>query len=119
MTSNVTIGGLTREGRDAVNELSYIFLDAQEESGLSAEDLIVRIHKNTPDAFVMRACEVAKTLKGKIKFVSDETTIEQLLCDGKPIAEARDYIIDGCNSPTVPGFSQDVPRACEPLRRKS
>ncbi len=109
LTANITIGGLTRDGRDGVNELSYLFLDAEKDLGLSAEDLIIRIHKNTPDAFVMKACEVAKALRGKLKFVSDETTIQQLLVDGKPIEYARDYIIDGCNSPTVPGYSQDVP----------
>jgi len=109
LTANITVGGLTKDGRDAVNELSYLFLDAEDDTGLSEEDLIIRVHKNTPDAFLMRACEVAKSLRGKLKFVSDETTIQQLLTDGKPVEYARDYIIDGCNSPTVPGYSQDVP----------
>ncbi len=106
--ANVTLGGLTKDGRDAVNELSYLFLDAEEDVRLTAEDLVIRIHKNTPDAFLMKACEVAKLLRGKLKFLSDETTIQQLLTDGKPIEFARDYIIAGCNTPTVPGRSQDI-----------
>ncbi|MFX0203653.1 MAG: pyruvate formate lyase family protein, partial [Candidatus Hodarchaeota archaeon] len=106
---NVTLGGLTRDGRDAVNELSYLFLDAEEDVRLTAEDLVIRVHKNTPDAFLMRACEVAKSLSGKLKFLSDETAIQQLLSDGKPVEYARDYIVAGCNTPTVPGFSQDTP----------
>ena len=106
--TNVTLGGLTKDGKDAVNELSYLFLDAEEDVGLTAEDLVIRIHKNTPDAFVMRACEVAKLLRGKLKFVSDETAIQQLLTDGKPVEYARDYVIAGCNIPTVPGYSQDM-----------
>jgi formate C-acetyltransferase len=107
--ANITLGGLTKDGRDAVNELSYLFLDAEEDVGLSAEDIIIRIHRNTPDAFLMRACEVAKKLRGKFKWVSDETIVQQALADGKPIELARDYSIDGCFQPTVGGWSQDIP----------
>ncbi|MFX0046391.1 MAG: pyruvate formate lyase family protein, partial [Candidatus Hermodarchaeota archaeon] len=109
LIANMTLGGLTKDGRDGVNELSYLFLDAEQDVRLSQEDLIIRIHKNTPDAFVMKACEVAKVLRGKLKFLSDETTIQQLLNDGKPIEYARDYIITGCNSPGVQARSLDVP----------
>ncbi len=105
---NIILGGLTRDGKDAVNELSYIFLDAEDDVRLTAEDLVIRVHKNTPDAFLMKACQVAKSLRGKLKFVSDEMTIQQLLSDGKPIEYARDYIVTGCSSPSVPGRSQDI-----------
>lgn len=111
LATNITIGGITANGRDAVNELSYLFLEAEKDVGLSAEDLIVRVHKNTPDAFIIKACEVAKVLQGKLKFLSDETTIQQLLAQGKPVEYARDYIITGCNTPSVPACSQDVPGA--------
>jgi choline trimethylamine-lyase len=111
LTANITVGGLTKEGKNAVNDLSYLFVDAETDVGLSGEDIIIRIHKITPESFVVRACEVAKILQGKLKFVSDETIIQQLLTDGKPITYARDYIIDGCDTPSVSGFSQDTPGA--------
>jgi choline trimethylamine-lyase len=111
LTANITVGGLTKEGKNAVNELSYLFVDAETDVGLSGEDIIIRINKITPEAFVMKACEVAKILRGKLKFVSDDTIIQQLLTDGKPIQHARDYIIDGCDTPSVSGFSQDTPGA--------
>jgi pyruvate-formate lyase len=106
--SNTTLGGLTKDGRDAVNELSYLFLDAEEDVRLLSDDIVIRIHKNTPDAFLMRACEVARLLRGKLKFVSDETAIQQLLSDGKPLEYARDYIVVGCLLPTVPAYSHDA-----------
>ena len=77
MISNITLGGLTREGRDAVNELSYLFLEAEKIVQLSNEDIVIRVHKNTPEAFLMKACEVAKLLRGKLKFISDETAIQE------------------------------------------
>ena len=103
------MGGLTKDGKNAVNELSYLFLDAEKDVGLNSEDIVVRVHKTTPDAFLIKACEVAKLLSGKLKFVSDETIIQQLMNDGKPVEYARDYGITGCHTPTVPGFSQDIP----------
>ncbi|MCR4443343.1 MAG: pyruvate formate lyase family protein [Peptococcaceae bacterium] len=109
MTVNFVLGGLTKDGKDAVNELSYIFLEAEKEIALSCEDIIVRISKKTPDAFVIKACELANALKGKVKFLSDETVIKGLMNDGKPAELARQYIITGCNTPTVPGYSLDVP----------
>jgi len=104
--SGITLGGIDAKGHNGVNDLSYIFLAAEEDVRLQ-EDLTVRIHSSTPDTFLMKACEIAYKMKGKIKFVSDETIINQLLKDGKPISYARDYAITGCFIRTVPGISFD------------
>ena len=109
--ANITLGGVTREGKDAVNELSYLFLDAEKDVRLTVEEFVIRVSKSNPDAFLMKACEVAKLLRGKFKFVSDDTTIRQLLSDGKPVEYARDYIVTGCFTPTVPVYSYDTSAA--------
>jgi formate C-acetyltransferase len=111
LTANITVGGVTADGRDAVNELSYLFLEAEQDARLSGEDIVVRVHRSNPDAFVKKAVEVAHSLRGKLKFVSDETIIQQLMVDGKPLEMARSYIIDGCDTPSVAGESQDIPGA--------
>jgi pyruvate formate-lyase/glycerol dehydratase family glycyl radical enzyme len=108
-TVNVILGGVTPQGDDAVNALSYLFLEADRKVGLSENDLVIRIHSKNPKEWVEKACEVAKTLKGKLKFMSDETCIQQLVDDGHPLEWARDYIITGCNSPSIPGRSFDLP----------
>ena len=106
--SDITLGGITKDGKDAVNELSYLFLEAEEDVSLHAEEFVIRINRKTPEAFLLRACETAKKLKGKLKFICDETAIQQLVYDGKPLEAARDFIVSGCALPTVPGFSFDV-----------
>lgn len=108
---DITLGGITKDGRDAVNELSYLFLDADEDVRLQTPEIVIRVNKNNPEAFLMRACAALKSLNGKYKFVSDSTIIQQLLNDGKPIEYARDYIIAGCWAATVPGRSFDLPGA--------
>ena len=104
--SGITLGGFDSEGRNGVNELSYVFLEAEEDVQLQ-EDLTVRVHNSTPDAFLMKACNIARMMRGKIKFVSDDTIVKQLLSDGKPIEYARDYGITGCFIHTVPGKTFD------------
>ena len=104
--SVITLGGIDINGNNAVNDLSYVFLEAEEQVRLQ-EDLAVRIHTSSPDHFVVRACEVAKLVRGKIKFVSDVTAGQQLTYQGKKVQEARDYAVTGCFTRTVPGRSFD------------
>jgi formate C-acetyltransferase len=107
MLSNITLGGVTSDGRDGVNELSYLFLEAEADVRLSSEEIVIRVHQSTPEAFLVKACEVAKLLRGKLKFVSDETAIAQFLSDGKAIRDARDYAVTGCFLPVIPARSHD------------
>ena len=106
---NIVLGGVDKEGKNAVNELSYLFLEADRTVRLPMEDLVVRIGRETPREFIYKAAEVAKELKGKIKFVGDEVHLKQLTHDGYPLELARDYIVTGCNSPAIQGVSLDVP----------
>lgn len=102
------VGGITPDGRDAVNELSYMILDAEGDVGLSSEDIMVRLNKLNPESYYRKALETAKKLGGKLKFVSDETSIQSMLSLGVPLEKARDYISAGCHNPTVPYFSRNT-----------
>ena len=106
---NITLGGQDREGNCAVNELTYLLMAAEEKVGMTAEDLVIRVSENSPYEYLLAATRLAKSLKGKLKFVSDPVAIAQLLADGYPLELAQDYIITGCNSPSIPGISLDVP----------
>ncbi len=108
-TVNFILGGVTPDGRDAVNSLSYLVLEADKKVGLGQNDLVIRIHEQSPDEWVEQACEAAKTLRGKLKFMGDETIIDQMLSDGFPLELARDYSVMGCNTTTVAGRSSDLP----------
>jgi formate C-acetyltransferase len=106
--ANITIGGVTPEGRDAVNDLTYVFMKAEEIVALTAEEIVVRVGTANPEEFLLRACELALKLKGKIKFNGDATGIRQLLSDGKTLEEARDFVVLGCSTPNSPGKSHDI-----------
>ncbi|MBN1321014.1 MAG: hypothetical protein JXA87_09250 [Thermoleophilia bacterium] len=108
---SMTLGGVTPDGRDAVNELSYLFLEAEQVVGLNAEEITIRVTNSNPDSFLLKAIEVSKNLRGKFKFVSDKTIISQLLSEGRPVEHARDYVLAGCFTPGVPCHSLDITAA--------
>lgn len=49
---NITLGGQAISGEDATNELSYLFLKAQEHISLPQPNLTARLHKRSPDLFL-------------------------------------------------------------------
>lgn len=104
-----TIGGVTPAGACAVNDLSYLVLEAERAVNMGSDDVVVRIADNTPEKFVHLACEVARDVGGKLKFLGDEATKRNLLLDGMTMEQANDYAIVGCTSPTVGGLSYNIP----------
>lgn len=91
-----TIGGLTPDGRDATNELSYLILKSKREFPLNYPDLSARIHARTPEAFLHAVCETIKEGTGFPKLFFDDEIVPLLLAKGAPIAEANDYCVTGC-----------------------
>lgn len=91
-----TIGGQTRDGRDATNELSLLILQSKREFPLSYPDLAARIHARTPDRFLHAVCETIKEGTGFPKLFFDEEIIPLFLAKGAALDEALDYCIAGC-----------------------
>lgn len=103
-SNTVTIGGLDREGNDATNEVSHLFLEAHENLGALANNLCIRISPQTPREFLRKACESYRYTSGHA-FFNDEVIIKELVEDGYSLEDARDYSIVGCVEPTSTGNS--------------
>jgi len=98
----VTVGGLTKDGQDATNELTYLMLRSKQEFNLDYPDLAARIHKNSPEKYLR---EVAKTIRagsGYPKLFNDEEIIPHLTNKGFTVEEASDYAASGCTEVRVP-----------------
>ncbi len=98
----VTIGGKTPDGRDATNELSYLFLKSKREFPLNYPDLAVRIHSLTPERFLRDVCETIKDGSGFPKLFNDEEIIPLLIAKGAQFEEANDYAASGCTEVRMP-----------------
>jgi pyruvate formate-lyase/glycerol dehydratase family glycyl radical enzyme len=105
------VGGMDRHGADAVNDLTYIFLDVMEESGLRDPNYQARIHPGSPENYLRRAVDVARMGRGVPALFNDEAAIASLVSHGYPLPEARDYGTVGCVELALPGksfFSTDA-----------
>ena len=92
----INLGGVTEEGFDAVNELSYILLDVIEEMRILQPSSMVQISKKNPDRFVKRAVKISKTGFGQPSFFNTDAIIQELLLQGKRIEDARNGGASGC-----------------------
>ncbi len=100
---NLAVGGQLADGNDATNELSYLFLTAQEHIGLPQPNLSARLYKNSPEAFVRQCVRVVAKGSGMPQFFNDEAVIPALINQGIEEPDARDYAIVGCVELTTHG----------------
>ena len=98
----VTIGGQTKEGLDATNELSYILLKSKREFPLNYPDLAARIHTRSPKRFLYEVAETIRAGEGFPKLLNDEDIIPLLLSKGANFEEAYDYSVSGCAECRMP-----------------
>jgi len=100
---NVTIGGQTKEGEDAVNPLSSLILESVGNMGLTQPNLSVRYHREMSDEFMMQCIRVIEKGFGMPAFNNDEIVIPELIRLGVEKADAYDYSAIGCIEIAVPG----------------
>lgn len=97
----LTLGGKTRDGKDATNDLSYLILQSKKGLPLNFPDLAARVHSQTPDRFLYEICETIKDGEGYPKIFNDEDIIPLYLAKGANIEEANDYCMCGCTEPRL------------------
>ncbi|MCK5765170.1 MAG: formate C-acetyltransferase/glycerol dehydratase family glycyl radical enzyme, partial [Bacteroidales bacterium] len=94
--SLINTGGVKADGSDAVNELSFLILDVIEEMRLVQPSSMVQVSKKTPDAFVDRALRIVKTGFGQPSIFNTDAIIQEMLRQGKDLADARNGGASGC-----------------------
>ncbi|WMJ88183.1 trans-4-hydroxy-L-proline dehydratase [Anaerocolumna sp. MB42-C2] len=94
--ANINTGGITPEGQDGVNEISYLILECMDEMKLLQPSSNVQISKKTPKAFLLKACEISRKGWGQPAFYNTEAIIQELLNAGKTITDARKGGTSGC-----------------------
>ncbi|WP_321433698.1 glycyl radical protein [Trichococcus flocculiformis] len=100
---NVTIGGQTRDKKDAVNELSFLVLRSVAQTKLPQPNLTVRYHAGLNKAFMNEAIEVMKLGFGMPAFNNDEIIIPSFIKFGVSEEDAYNYSAIGCVETAVPG----------------
>ena len=92
----INLGGLKPDGTNAVNEMSYIILDVIEEMRLLQPSSMVQLSKHNPDCFIDRAVKIIQTGFGQPSIFNTDAIVQELLNQGKSIADARNGGASGC-----------------------
>jgi pyruvate formate-lyase/glycerol dehydratase family glycyl radical enzyme len=104
LAENLAIGGQTADGRDAVNELTHIVLDATAEMGLTKPSVSLKWFEGTPDTFMHRVLEVVQSHQGGQPAMYNDIGVMRIL-DNMGIAreDLYDWAPVGCIEASVPG----------------
>jgi formate C-acetyltransferase len=94
--ANINNGGLTVEGQDAVNEVTYLILEVIDEMRLLQPSTNIQLSQKSPDKFLRRACEIIRKGWGQPSVFNSELVIAELLRQGKTIQDAREGGTSGC-----------------------
>lgn len=94
--TNINIGGIDKYGNDAVNELSYIILEVQEELHELQPGLSIHVSKVTPDEFVLAGAKVIRQGHGYPSCFNPDTYTQELVRQGKSQEDANEGGCSGC-----------------------
>ena len=100
---NMCVGGITRAGLDATNELTYLLMDAVRHVRIYQPSLSCRIHNGSPQKYMKKIVDVIRLGMGFPACHFDDAHIKMMLAKGVSIEDARDYCLMGCVEPQKSG----------------
>jgi len=102
-TRLLTIGGVDADGRDVTNEISSLTLKARSSLALTQPTVAIRIHEDTPDAFLHEITDAVRQQPGVYSLFNDGMMIPYVMQFGVPLQDARNYSKEGCMRWLIPG----------------
>lgn len=101
---NLCVGGVDQNGMDAVNDLSYMVLQATMEVQMFQPSLSVKYNlARNPDRFLRKVVELIQMGTGFPAFHSDEAGTMMMLNKGVPLPEAYNWNPCGCVETSLAG----------------
>lgn len=100
---NMCVGGVTRDGRDATNDLTYLLMDAVRHVRIYQPSLATRVHNKSSLDYLKKIVDVIRACMGFPAVHFDDAHIKMMLAKGVSIEDARDYCIMGCVEPQKSG----------------
>ena len=94
--AQINCGGINADGSDGVNEVTYLVLDVIEEMRLLQPSSSVQVSKKNPDRFVKRAARIIRTGFGQPSVFNADLVVQELVRQGKTVADARNGGTSGC-----------------------
>jgi len=100
----ITLGGVTPEGEDAVNDMTYVFLKVTEMLKIRDPNINARYNREkNSDTYLRRLCEVNVNTTSTPSIHNDTVVMGSLDEFGYPPEHLRDWAATGCVEPTLSG----------------
>lgn len=106
---SLVLGGLLKDGKNGINELTEMALVAAREVRQIDPKINLRVDKNTPIALYELATELTKIGLGFPQYANDDVVIPCLEYWGYAPEDARNYAIAACWEFIVPENAMDIP----------
>lgn len=101
----VTVGGTDKNGNDAANALTYIFLEVMDELRMRQPNYHARIHANAPAGYLENICSLLAGGSNSPALYNDDVIVQTMCRHGYALKDARDYTAVGCVEPVSQGKS--------------
>ena len=105
---SLTVGGVTRGGGDAANELTRMVLRVSRDLCMIDPKINLRISARTDLDLLSLAVELTRKGLGFPQFSNDDVVIPGLVAHGYDLPDARDYTVAACWEFIVPGQGMEV-----------
>ncbi len=89
-------GGVTVDGENAVNDLSYLILEVCKEMKLIMPSVCIQLSTKNPDTFLLKAIDVVNEGFGQPSMFNTDIIIKEFLRVGKSLEDARNGGPSGC-----------------------
>ena len=100
----ITLGGTTGDGKNAVNDMTYIFLKVTEMLGIRDPNVNARYNSQVnSDQYLRRLAEVNFITSATPSVHNDLTIFKSLKSLNYEIEDLRDWSATGCVEPTISG----------------
>ncbi|MDR2845825.1 MAG: choline trimethylamine-lyase, partial [Candidatus Methanoplasma sp.] len=100
---NMCLGGQTRTGSDATNDLTLLLMDGVRTVSVYQPALSCRIHNKSPQAYLEKIVDVVRAGMGFPSCHFDDAHVKMMLTRGINIEDSRDYCLMGCVEPHLSG----------------
>jgi pyruvate-formate lyase len=104
----ITLGGVDRDGGDAVNHLTRLVLQVSRDLGMIDPKINLRISPGTSLELLSLATELTRKGLGFPQYSNDEVVIPSLVAHGYDLQDARDYAVAACWEFIIPGRGMEV-----------
>jgi formate C-acetyltransferase len=94
--AQINTGGVREDGSDGVNEVTYLILDVIEAMRLLQPSSSIQVSKKNPDEFVRRGARIIRTGFGQPSVFNADLIVQELVRQGKALADARNGGSSGC-----------------------